>query len=255
VNHVRYSLELVNNKSFFDAHAHAHEYHKDVEFYYRPLVTILKNTVLPERILDIGCGDGSFFKSITEEGITTYYLGIDLSSSMIQSAMENIRNRDTNLIVADVFRLPLVPYQQFDLIHIDSVIHHLIGKTRSKSKELAKDVLDILFARLSKGGHIVVEEVYYESHITSGLTATVAFYGLKLMNFLKLNLSSLSKVIYPGLEVNFYSERELIKMLSQYGDVQVMKRIPYHNERLHRLFLLKDQGHISFIIKKDRNAK
>jgi SAM-dependent methyltransferase len=239
---------LVNNKSFFDAHTH--EYQKDIELYYRPLVTILKKTILPKNILDIGCGDGGFIKSITKQGIITNYLGIDLSTAMIQTALKNLRNHDGNLVVADVFHLPLSPNSMFDLIHIDSVIHHIVGKTRSESKYLAKNILESLYTHLSEDGCMVVEEIYYGSYINSGLTAAVVFYGFKLINFLKLNLVGINKAIYPGLEVNFYSERELIKMLSRYGNVRVMKRLEYAILKLQRLFLLKNSGHITLLIKK-----
>jgi SAM-dependent methyltransferase len=189
-------------------------------------------------------------KSLIEEGVRGAYLGIDISNSMMRTALERLRDYDVNLVVADGFRLPLASNHKFDLIHIDSVLHHLIGKTRAKSNELVSHMLNILSSKLSEDGYIVIEEMYYVSHGIPSFTATMIFYGLKLINYLKLDLSSIAKVIIPGLEVNFYSEDELTKMLSKYGQVKVIKKAKGKISPLQRLFLQKDFGHISFMVKK-----
>jgi SAM-dependent methyltransferase len=240
---------MTSSKSYFDAHAHVHDYHKDPDFY-RPLVAYLQNMVPPIRLLDLGCGDGSFIKSIIKEGIRGNFVGIDISNSMMQTARNQLQGCNVNLILADGFNLPLMPHYQFEFIHLDSILHHLVGKTQSSSKKLANDMLTILLAKLSEEGVMMVEEMFYESNIFPGFTSSIIFYGLKLINFLKLDLSRLASTIIPGLEVRFYSERELESILGQYGEVKTIKRTRLRTSKLQRLFLQKEYGHVSLIVRR-----
>lgn len=52
-----------------------------------------------QTILDVGCGDGSFFHYLKDQSIVHQYTGIDLSAKMVQRAQErypgiNIRKKD-----------------------------------------------------------------------------------------------------------------------------------------------------------------
>ena len=242
---------MVDNKSYFDAHAHLHAYHKEPDFYHQ-LILNLDKMKSPITVLDLGCGDGSFVKNFIQEGIVGNFIGVDISSSMLSSAKKLLQGDNVDLIAADGFTLPFIDDTRFDLIHLDSVLHHLIGKTRSKSRDLVEEMLEILSTKLSDKGFILVEEMYYESYVVSGLTAHIIFYGLKLINALKLDLSKRMKHIIPGLEVSFYSENELMGLLNKFGEVKVIKRSAGRVSRLQRLFLQKNFGHISFIVKNNR---
>ena len=239
---------MVNNKFFFDTHAHNHAYHKGPEFY-RSVIGDLAKIGSPVRLLDLGCGDGSFIKSIVDHGISGDYLGIDISPSMLRFALEGLRERNVNLVVADGFNLPLRPEVKFDLIHLDSVLHHLIGKTRSRSRCMARSLLEVMLKSLADEGFMVIEEIYYSSYVISSMTSSVIFYGLKLINLFKLDLRRLIKPIIPGLQVNFYSENELVDILNTYGEVRVIKKKPSRVLRFQKLFLQKEYGHVSFILK------
>ena len=134
---------------------------------------------------------------------------------MISIARKNIRNYKTvELILADGFNLPLISDTKFDIIHLASVLHHLIGRTKGESMHLIKKMLDLLMSRLSENGILVIEEVYYMSHIIPNITSSIVFYGLKLLNTLHLNLSIIMNELRPGLEVNFLSGKEIESLLS-----------------------------------------
>lgn len=241
---------MVDNKSFFDAHGHVHAYHKEPTFY-RPVVSHLEKIRPPMKVLDLGCGDGSFIKNIIEEGIRGGdYLGVDISSSMLGEALELLRDDDVSLILADGFSLPLVNIPQFELIHLDSVLHHLIGRTRTGSQSLAKRMLNSLYERITENGFFLIEEMFYESYFFPSFTSRLIFYGLKFINYLKLDLGRISKHIIPGLEVNFYSQKELIDMLSKYGKVEVITKRNSRLSTLQRLFLQKEFGHLSLMVQK-----
>jgi ubiquinone/menaquinone biosynthesis C-methylase UbiE len=123
---------MTDVKSFFDAHGHDHNYYRAPDFY-NQVAAVLKNMKSPIRMLDLGCGDGSFIKTIIQYGIRGDYLGIDLSNSMLHTASRNLRPYDVKLILGDGFSLPLKQEIKFDIIHLDSVLHHLVGKTRVRA--------------------------------------------------------------------------------------------------------------------------
>src|SRR5919108_3231448 len=132
-------------KSYFDNHAHHYAYHTDPSFYLSIISSIQK--IKPgERIkvLDVGCGDGSFIKSMVMTGIDANIIGTDVSLSMINIAKKNLNYPRVELFLADAFKLPLKSESKFDLIHIDSVLHHLIGNTKYQSMSLVKRMLKVL---------------------------------------------------------------------------------------------------------------
>ncbi len=240
-------------KSYFDMHSHHSAYHKGPNFYV-PLIDHLKLRFIPDnklRILDIGCGDGSFIKNMIEAGINAEFIGSDISSSMINIAKEKLNGQSgVELFVADGFELPLIAETKFDLIHIDSVLHHLVGKTRSKSQYLANQLLDVLTKRLSENGILVVEEMYYISYLIPQITSSLIFYGLKILDTLHLDLSRIIKKYQPGLEVNFFYDKQIERMLREYGDpVVLIKKDPDTVPRLYRFLLLKEFGHISYSVR------
>jgi hypothetical protein len=91
--------------------------------------------------------------------------------------------------------------------------------------------------------------VYYASHLFPQITSCMIFYGLKLLNFLHLDVSKIIGELLPGLEVNFLHRKQIEELLGQYGIIQLIKQTPWPVPMLYRLLLLKDLGHISYIMK------
>jgi SAM-dependent methyltransferase len=235
-------------KSYFDTHAHQHVYHNDPEIY--EFVLHVLKTKDPDgeslRILDVGCGDGSFLQSIVKSKINAQLVGTDLSETMINLANNNIRSSNVQLFVADGFNLPLNEDVKFDLIHLDSVLHHLISKNRNKSKQLGDKLLGLLLNKLKENGSLIIEEVYYNSYLYDQATAILVFYGLKLFNALHINPDKIIKEFHRGLEVRFFSEKEISQFLERHGRPVLIKKIPWRIPTFYKIFLLKDLGHISF---------
>ncbi len=238
-------------KSFFDKNAHKHAYHHDPIIYSSIINHIKKNqnkNML--KILDFGCGDGAFIKCLLNDGIDATFFGTDVSHIMINMAKQNISNSKVELFVADGFKLPLKPEVKFDLIHADSVLHHIIGNTRKKSKRLVKELLKELSNRLDENGCLVIEELYYDSYLFPNLTSSLIFYGLKLINFIRLDINKILKEFSRGLEVNFFCNEELSDLLKKYGEPHIIKCTPAKIPRLYKLFFLKKLGNVSYIINK-----
>jgi hypothetical protein len=167
---------------------------------------------------------------------------------MIKMAKNSLDCSRVQFLLADGFKMPLKPEAKFDLIHVDSVLHHLIGKTRTESVRLMDLFCKQLMDRLSENGSLIVEEVYYASHLFPQITSCMIFYGLKLINFLHLDVSKIIGELLPGLEVNFLHHKQIEELFEQYGTIQLIKQTPWQVPRLYRLLLLKDLGHISYII-------
>jgi len=239
----------INVKSYFECLAH-HYANRHMEFY-PIIINHIKRIIASKsdaKLLDIGCGDGSFVKSLVEAGIKMNYYASDLSFGMITLGKKNLSGYNVELLVADAFYIPIKSDLKFDVIHLDSVLHHLIGKTRGKSTDLVKRMVELLVSKLSDDGIMIVEEWYYVSHFLPQFTSFVVFYGLKLINFLNLDLSY-TKEIRPGLEVNFLHPKQLLKILGHYGFAYLLNKTPVGIPASYKLFLLKEKGHSTYILK------
>ena len=237
-------------KSYFDKHAEHPSYNSSPDFYI-PIIEYLKEFKSDGKftILDFGCGSGTFIKGMMESGIDADFYGSDVSLTMISLAKNNLKDQKIGLFVADGFMLPINNETRFDLIHVDCVLHHIIGKTRRRSFNLASKMISTLINLLSKNGILVVREITYESYLFKNLTSWLVFYGLKFLNFSKLNLNWLNKEIVTGLEVNFFYEKQLEQMLNHYGNLHTIKNRSWKASGLRRLFLLKKEGRVSYVVK------
>lgn len=237
-------------KSYFEDYAHHHAYQRDPNSYLEILQDIKKK--LPSdnlKILDLGCGDGSFFKSLKTFEINGEFVGVDLSHAMASKALKNLSSVQADLIVGDGFNLPVRKNLKFHVIHIDCVLHHLIASNRKRSKELSRKLLTLLHERLSQDGLIVVEEMYYNSFLLQNLTSRIVFYGLKFINNLHLNISRFRSEFQPGLEVNFFSETELQKLFLFISEKNhEIKRAKTKVPKFYRVFFLKDFGRVSYMV-------
>jgi SAM-dependent methyltransferase len=247
-------ITSARTRNYFNSHARHHAYHygsrhSDPGIYVSMLDGIQRRDSDERvKILDIGCGDGSFIKNALVAGIDADFIGFDVAVNMLKVGKDSLDYSKVQLLAADGFKLPFRPGVKFDLIHLDSVLHHLIGKTRADSVHLIELFCEQLRDRLSENGSLVVEEIYYTSHLFPQITSRMIFYGLKLLNFLHLDLSKFMSEVLPGLEVNFLHQSQIEQLFGRYGIIKLIKQTPWPVPRLYRVLLLKDHGHISYII-------
>ena len=240
-----------NVKSYFESHAH--NYPKNKEFYISIVDQIKRIIPLNRRIklFDVGCGDGNFIKSLSNAGVDYEYYATDLSFNMVNTAKKNLHGKNVGFFVADAYSIPVRDDFKFDIIHIDSVLHHLIAMTRRKSNTLAKRIVAELINRLSENGILIVQEINFRSYLFPQFTSSFVFYALKMINFIKLDLSRLLPDLKPGLEVNFLDEAYLLFILGKYGSVRKIHYDSYNIPYSYKLFLLKKYGHSTYLITLD----
>jgi SAM-dependent methyltransferase len=244
-----------NVKSYFEMHAH--NYPKSEEFYSK-LINRLKSlidTARPVKLLDVGSGNGSFVRSLLNSRIKLDYYCTDISLNMLRIANGNLQDSNVGFFAADAFQLPLVKGLLFEIIHIDSVLHHLIDSTKGKSNLMAASLVDVLVDRLSDDGVFIVEEVHFGSHVSRQLTSTILFYALKINKFLRFDVSKVIPDLRPGLEVNFLDDEYLLSMLRRHGKVEKVHYESYTIPRSYKIFLLKKYGHSTYILRKKENPR
>ena len=104
-----------------------------------------------DRLLDIGCGPGEILRFLP----TVRYLGIDVSPEYIEAATRKYGSADTEFQCADV-RSADVPSDEFDVVIVMGVIHHL-------DDEGARALFALASRALKDDGRLVaIEAVWHE---------------------------------------------------------------------------------------------
>jgi SAM-dependent methyltransferase len=236
-------------KNYFNMHDHDYGHDKDPSFYI-DLSNFVHRIKRSDglRILDVGCGSGSFIKALIECGTTAHFVGIDLSEKMIERAKSKLKDHDVELYVMDVNQIRRHIPIKYNVIHLGSVLHHLIGRTQGQSKKLAEETIKALVDMLENQGVLIIEEIFYHSYIIPTLTSKFIFYGLKLLNRTRLDMSNYIPQVQLGLEVSFFSEKELRKLLQKYSNNVInFRRESWPIPKVYRYFLLKDCGHMTYV--------
>ncbi len=77
-----------------------------------------------KKVLDIGCGDGTYTIELFEAAQPISIEGIDAAQEAIDVAKEKNANRRINFTVASAYELPY-ENQSFDIVQLRGVLHHL----------------------------------------------------------------------------------------------------------------------------------
>jgi ubiquinone/menaquinone biosynthesis C-methylase UbiE len=228
-------------EQYFNTHVHDPSYDERPESYERTVEFIHEHQQKASRpitILDVGCGNGAFIQKALESGTpVASIVGVDVSHGMIDVAKERLAKfHNVKLEVANGFELSKTLNTKFDIIHIDSVLHHLTARTQGGSKKLAIRMIKELLKMSSHDGIIIVEELHYKSSIIPKITSKIIFYGLKLLNALHIDGRRFMRDVQPGLEVNFFHQQEIVEMLSAFGRVTIVYYVKYEIEKKCGIF-------------------
>lgn len=246
-------------EQYFNMHVHEPSYELHPQFYKSTIEFIhdhQQKAAKPINILDVGCGNGAFIEAALESGVSiASIVGVDVSHAMIQAAKERLAKfQNVRLELANGFELSKTLNTKFDIIHIAWVLHHLVARTQGSSKKLAIRMIKELLKICSPIGIIIVEEMHYKSSISPKITSKIIFYGLKLLNALHIDGRRFMPELYPGLEVNFFHQQELVKMLSAFGRVTIVYSGKYEVGKIMRCLLLNEFSRVTFSLAPNKTA-
>ena len=76
------------------------------------------------RVVDIGCGDGTFTVEVLDTGGATGVSGLDPAATAVRLARGKVADRPINFTVGSAFALPY-RNDSFDLAYLRGVLHHM----------------------------------------------------------------------------------------------------------------------------------
>lgn len=157
-----------------------------------------------ERLLDVGCGSGYFMDAVkARTPVST--VGIDISRAMLPDSDKVVHGSATDL-----------PFEAkcFDYVHIDTVLHHLVGDSRTESFENARRCLAELFRCLEDDGTLLLTEHVLESPIEPSIAPATTYY---LLSAGSKFLSPLHPEIKSGLVANLFTRKQVRDLVSNAG--------------------------------------
>jgi SAM-dependent methyltransferase len=113
----------------------------------------------PLSVLDVGCGAGVFTDLLLSKYPTVRVYGLDSSIGMLARNTPSARK---NLILGDARSLPFRT-RSFDLINLDTVMHHLVDfESYQSTLGTIEHFMTSLRGLLKPGGFVIVREIYHE---------------------------------------------------------------------------------------------
>jgi SAM-dependent methyltransferase len=171
-------------------------------------------------IVDLGCGAGNTLAHLRDATGVERLCGIDVSERLLERTREEAPGAETRLgsILDDALVEEIGP--RFDFAVIAAVLHHLIGRTRGQSRQLAFQAVENALGLLRPGGHlIVVDEAFSPVRVVDAL-----FYvkkGLTRITSERVGLFGYWNNIGPPV-VSYYSESVLRSMVEAGGRATIV---------------------------------
>ena len=138
-------------------------------------------------LVDLGCGAGNTLAHMLEVTPVTDALGVDVSENLLARCRE-LAGCPTMLGSIVDPDLPSRIGRKYDFAVVAAVLHHLIGPTRKRSRDYARQAIRNALAVLEPDGHLIVLEpvfaprlamdaVFYVKQVVSSITSRRMFLG------------------------------------------------------------------------------
>lgn len=193
-------------------------------------------------LVDIGCGSGNFLQNLRYYTPITKIVGLDIAKNMLPDNRLNGR-----VCLGDARNLPIKD-SSVKFVHIDVVLHHIVGSTRTESKQLVKQTIRELLRVIKPSGHLIItERCQIARLIPDRLLAYAIFYGLKYTTRLIKPFHENVRLGQPP--ISFYTEKQLINMIDDTeGSVQDIGRRHYTDLGIRSIFQTESQR-VTFYIR------
>lgn len=192
-------------------------------------------------ILEVGGGSGALLDSISRDsGIKNL-----INCEIVPCVYKNQANIDIQLVGGDALHLPYKS-NTFDYIIIKNVFHHLIGKTRSESKDNVIVAIRELKRVSKKKGYIIILEQYNNRRFFSDMI----FYICSLCANFSITIKKLE--IDRSVIVSFLTPEEILSFLrDENTEIVFENKISINPAKIFKYtILMKDVGRMLVISKK-----
>lgn len=172
-------------------------------------------------LLDLGCGTGNILAYLKDQTQLSDLHGLDVSKQSLQKTKERVQCQTHvgSILQED---LPQVIQQKFDFVIVGAVLHHLIGKSRRESKQLAQKAVKHALALCQDGGYLIIyEPIFYPS-----VTMDVVFWIKKLLS--SITTKRLAIFGYwnnlGAPVVSYLTNEELFAFIEANGDCEIVDK-------------------------------
>jgi len=184
----------------------AEEFSNTRDKIWEELLFLFKDLKEGEKVLDLGCGNGRWYKVFKEKKVD--YFGVDSSEKLIEIAQKFFPK--SKFLVADALNLPF-PENFFDKIYSIALLHHI------PSEEFRIQVLKETKRVLKEGGILVL--TCWKIHRKREIFILLKYILLKLIKKSKLDFKD---VFLPwGKKTkryyHFFSKKELENLVKKAG--------------------------------------
>ncbi len=202
-------------------------------------------------LVDVGCGNGNVLEYLRARTGLRRLAGIDVSPRYLEQARERVgcETHQGSILDGD-FVAGLAG--RFDFALLGAVLHHLVGPTRSTSRERARLGLAHAVSLVRPGGHVILNEpvfyppwmmglVFYTKRAVSALTSRRIEFFYYLNNI-------------GAPVVSYYTSEELRRMVEEDPRAEVLdlRSSPAHLTALqHALFIRRREDTTIVIRRRD----
>jgi SAM-dependent methyltransferase len=124
----------------------------------------------PLRVLDVGGGIGTVGILLAE---ATDDLSVDVVDNSILGRRNFVRHDKVQLVFGDFLSAEFT--RKYDVIIFRTVLHHILGRSKTETVIRQRAAIDKASAVLADGGRVFVTENFYEPFIFSDITGEIIY--------------------------------------------------------------------------------
>lgn len=196
-----------------------------------------------EEVLDVGCGDGAFLKSLRKSYPNLSLNGFDISDEIVSKNMDNI-----HLSTGDLTKDETIPNKKFDIIICSEVLEHI--------EDYQKAIIN-LSKMLKPGGYVFISSPYgmknWTAHDTYARHVRRWELGVIEEELIKNNICitisfTWGRIFYNSYYKYFLAKQNPKKLMRKKGFVKekIFAPLLYNMFKFDDMF--KTKGRIIFIV-------
>lgn len=192
--------------------------------------------------VDVGCGNGWFQNAVVERTPIANVVGVDVSRGMMDrtNAGEFALGSGTDLPLQD---------GTADFVHVDAVLHHLVGATRRESFERAQRAIEHALRVLTDDGCLILTEHCFHGRLVRAWAPWAIFYLLK---YGTKPGQYLHPEIEDGLRASFFTDEQVATLVERAGGTVVEREEYVVESKLVEKPFLNERRRINFYVEPDR---